>query len=97
MEAYLEAYLIRVAASARIFASRVLRATSRTEIIAGSISVITFSTAIAGRYSVVLPGKPNTKVKSFSCLSFIDTGRKYFGLYGTLSLEYSAGLLFLSA
>ena len=53
-----------------------------------------FSTAIEGRYSVVFPGNPKTNVKSPSLRSFTDTGSEYFGVYGMLSLEYSAGLLF---
>jgi hypothetical protein len=70
---------------------------SLTSILAGLVSVMIFSIATLGKYSLVLTGNPKTKVKSFSLMSFTEIGKKCFGVKGTLSLEYSAGLLFLSA
>ena len=53
------------------------------------------STAKEGKYSCVLPGKPKTSVKSSSLIPSREIGKKCFGVYGILSLEYSAGLLTL--
>jgi hypothetical protein len=49
------------------------------EIFAGSFTVIICSTAEAGKYSVVLPGKPNTMVKSPCLTPFSEMVNDFFG------------------
>src|SRR5690625_940746 len=86
-----------MASSLRIYSSIISNETSRIPIRFGLVSFIICSTAIAGKYSSVLPGNPNTSVKSSSSTPSKEIGKKCPGVYGLLSLLYSAGRLFWSA
>ena len=66
-------------------------------IFAGSEISDTYLTPSDMIYSRVLPGNPYTNVKSPSRTPPSEILKNLLGVYGTLSSEYSAGLLSLSA